>query len=381
MSNRVGENLVSNLFSGVTYAQELNEAKSKIAQLTAEIKELRAVGKKEDEQPLVSELLLSVQNQAIIEVPVSEIEVNPAQPRQTFSDESLTLLARSIERDGLQQPLLVFQISDDRYFLFDGERRYRATTQKLFWKKIKIINLGQWESNYLNNPETLRRKALLANHHRENLNPLDLAEVLVKEISILADINEESIPKTLNTVIKRLTRQGKLKWLSELTLLPQIEQENGLSSLEIRGDENKILKVLLGLHLNPASINNNIFPSLKLFEDLKKAIRTDGLGGHHARVLQRLSTETLGDSSSKIRHKLTRVVINEKLSVAQTRQLITDEISKIQNNNTGVHKSIQKAINSVEKVTITDVNPKDLKAFETVLKQKLKEVKEALKAC
>src|SRR2546428_727889 len=59
-------------------------------------------------------------------VPVHEIVPNPEQPRRHFEDEALDLLADSIRRHGLLQPLVVRRIAG-RYELIAGERRLPAT--------------------------------------------------------------------------------------------------------------------------------------------------------------------------------------------------------------------------------------------------------------
>src|SRR5438034_5971223 len=54
-----------------------------------------------------------------------EIVPNPEQPRRHFDDEALGLLADSIRRHGLLQPLVARRIAG-RYELIAGERRLRA---------------------------------------------------------------------------------------------------------------------------------------------------------------------------------------------------------------------------------------------------------------
>src|SRR5437762_13120524 len=60
-----------------------------------------------------------------LEVPIHEIVPNPEQPRRHFDDEALGLLADSIRRHGLLQPLVARRIAG-RYELIAGERRLRA---------------------------------------------------------------------------------------------------------------------------------------------------------------------------------------------------------------------------------------------------------------
>ena len=51
---------------------------------------------------------------------------NPEQPRKVFSEVSLRDLARSIQENGLVQPVVVEPAGDGTYILIDGERRLRA---------------------------------------------------------------------------------------------------------------------------------------------------------------------------------------------------------------------------------------------------------------
>ena len=61
----------------------------------------------------------------VVDIPVSMISPNPDQPRRRFPPEALNGLAKSIEQDGVIQPLTVRQ-SGEGYVLVTGERRLRA---------------------------------------------------------------------------------------------------------------------------------------------------------------------------------------------------------------------------------------------------------------
>lgn len=61
----------------------------------------------------------------VLEIPVSEIDNNPFQPRRKFNDEELASLAESIREHEQLQPILVRQVGN-RYQLISGERRLRA---------------------------------------------------------------------------------------------------------------------------------------------------------------------------------------------------------------------------------------------------------------
>lgn len=67
----------------------------------------------------------SVINRVVL-LPVENISPNSGQPRRKFSDTSLQDLARSIEQNGLLQPVSVRETSSGQYELIAGERRLRA---------------------------------------------------------------------------------------------------------------------------------------------------------------------------------------------------------------------------------------------------------------
>jgi ParB family chromosome partitioning protein len=354
MGTKIGGNLVSNLFQAVPYSKELAEEKEKVVQLESK--------------------------QGIVEIPIQQIEPNPDQPRKTFSEESIRLLARSLERDGQQQPILVFVRGRNRYFIFEGERRTRAA-QLLGWETIQAIVVRDPKD-----PDALHRKALLANHHRENLNPLDLAEALIKEIKALGALNSDSIPKILNTAVKRLIRNRSIEKLTALVEANQEEQKSVLATLQQAGElteeECQVLSLLLSLQLNPHSVNTNVIPSLRLYDDLKEAIRK-GLGSHQAFALQKLSAKNLAvteDLALVFRQQVTKEVIEEKLSVAATRARVASELAKHTQPEKPLMSTVtQKAIAVITGVKLNEMEKTELEAFEKALKEKLKEIRANLK--
>ena len=80
-----------------------------------------------DLAPGIVSLIESRATQAQIrEVPVGKILPNPAQPRLSYDEESLTELADSIREHGVLQPILV-RPSGGKFELIAGERRWRAS--------------------------------------------------------------------------------------------------------------------------------------------------------------------------------------------------------------------------------------------------------------
>ena len=60
------------------------------------------------------------------ELKLSQLQRGKYQPRMQMHESELEELAQSIRTQGVMQPLLVRQISDHKYEIIAGERRFRA---------------------------------------------------------------------------------------------------------------------------------------------------------------------------------------------------------------------------------------------------------------
>jgi ParB family chromosome partitioning protein len=372
MSKKIGVDL-SNLFSGAEYSQEVYTLESKIAELSAEIEQLRSLGSQEVEVK-IQELRHELASKGLVDVPLEQIDRNWEQPRQTFTSESIGLLARSLESDGQQEPIILIEQLNGRYLLFDGERRTRAASQ-LNWVSLKAVIIPE--------PAELHRRVLLANLHRENLNPLDLAEALVKEITDSCELEADDIPRTLRTAVRRLERQGTIALVNFLIGATLEQQQRELGTMGLNQQEEKIFQVLLSLRLNPASVNTNIFPMLRLSVDLKQAIREQGLGRMPAVALQQLSAKKLGISekeAQRVRTRILELVLEKKLSVNQTRQLVAQEIAHHTQQTEVVlgRKQVDRIIAQVRSMPVEKVGQEQLALLKEALQQKLIEIKSAL---
>ena len=101
------------------------------------------------------------------EIPISAILPNPRQPRINFDEEALNELIASIKEIGILQPPVVRKVSEGRYELIMGERRFRAA-KAAGLTTIPVI-IRQTPDN------ELLREALIENIHRSQLNPLEEA--------------------------------------------------------------------------------------------------------------------------------------------------------------------------------------------------------------
>ena len=60
------------------------------------------------------------------QIPISQLELDPEQPRRVYNEEALNSLADSINSYGILNPILVNQLESGNFKIVAGERRYRA---------------------------------------------------------------------------------------------------------------------------------------------------------------------------------------------------------------------------------------------------------------
>ena len=103
----------------------------------------------------------------ISEIALTDIERNPNQPRREFDEDALQELANSIREIGIVQPITLRQISENRYLIIAGERRWRAS---------QIAGLSSIPA-YIRtiNDENVMEMALVENIQREDLNAVEIA--------------------------------------------------------------------------------------------------------------------------------------------------------------------------------------------------------------
>ena len=100
-------------------------------------------------------------------ISIQDIEPNPKQPRRDFEESALQDLATSIKLHDIIQPVTVSKLSNGKYRLIAGERRWRAA--KLAGLKDIPAFIRQA------NDQQLLELALLENLQREDLNAMEVA--------------------------------------------------------------------------------------------------------------------------------------------------------------------------------------------------------------
>lgn len=104
---------------------------------------------------------------AMNEIPLENIEVNPYQPRARFEKEALEELAESIRVQGIIQPVTVRKLDNNTYQLISGERRFQAS---------KLAGLESIPAYVrLANDQQMLEMALIENIQRKDLNAIEIA--------------------------------------------------------------------------------------------------------------------------------------------------------------------------------------------------------------
>ncbi|BDC48625.1 chromosome partitioning protein ParB [Bryobacterales bacterium F-183] len=165
---------------------------------------------------------------AVLDLPVDQIEPSPHQPRHVFEQTKLEELAQSIRENGIIQPLVIRRKpNSDRYELVAGERRLRASKIAGLAKVPVIIQDFA--------PDRLMEIALIENIQREDLNPIELAiayDRLNRELGLSHDQigqrcgkDRSSVANTIRLLklpepVRDMVRDGALSMGQARALLP-----------------------------------------------------------------------------------------------------------------------------------------------------------------
>lgn len=162
-----------------------------------------------------------------MKIKVKDISPNPSQPRRHIDEDELRSLAESIRQDGLINPIAVEE-HGDRYYLIDGERRWRAH-QLLGLQEISaevrpaLNGTGKTDRLIL---------AVVANLQRTDLSPIEEAHAYEELIDI--GLSRTEIAARLAVSNQRIVSRLRL-----LELDPPIQDlvDQGLLPLDRRATD------------------------------------------------------------------------------------------------------------------------------------------------
>ena len=162
----------------------------------------------------------------LLNLKIDKIVTNSNQPRKYFDNGKMSELKDSIKNSGLLQPITVRKISNGKYEIVAGERRYRAC-RELGMESIPVIemNVGDARGYEL---------SVLENIQRENLNPIEEAESYLMLMEVYGYTQEKLSEKLGNTrssvsnkmrilklpaSVKEMVKKGEISYGHARTLL------------------------------------------------------------------------------------------------------------------------------------------------------------------
>lgn len=201
----------------------------------------------------------------IVDVPLSQIEVNPYQPRKHFDETALNELAESIKIHGIVQPVTVRRAGGTKFQLIAGERRFRAS--KIAGLKVLPAYIR------LADDQQMLEIGLIENIQREDLNPVEIAltyQRLIDECDLVHEQLAGRVGKNRSTVTN---------YLRLLKLPPEVQlalKEKTLSmghARAIAGIEDMVLQIAVSKEV----IHNKL--SVRQTEALVKKYTTAATSG------------------------------------------------------------------------------------------------------
>ena len=135
----------------------------------------------------------------LAQLAVEEIHPNPRQPRRRFEPEAGSALAKSIEAQGLLQPVVVRPRPAGGYELIAGERRWRAAREAGVAKVPALVREADDQQSLL--------LSLVENVAREQLSPVEEARayaILVDEFGLAVGEIGDRVGRSTPAVSNRL---------------------------------------------------------------------------------------------------------------------------------------------------------------------------------
>jgi len=144
---------------------------------------------------LIEENDIRSNNPVSNEVAINEIEANPFQPRIHFDEDALNDLATSIKELGIIQPITLRKLSNNKYQIIAGERRFRAA------KIAGLITIPAFVREA--GDETMLEMALVENIQREDLDAIEIAlsyQRLIDECKLTQETLSDKVGKKRSTI-------------------------------------------------------------------------------------------------------------------------------------------------------------------------------------
>ena len=216
----------------------------------------------QDNSPIESE-------KSIITLSINEVEPNREQPRKEFNESALSELSKSIEKNGIIQPILVRPVAGGSYQIVAGERRWRAARMAGITEiPVVIREMSDEESAVF---------ALIENLQREDLNPVEEAEgirSLIEEFGMTQEEAADRVGKSRTAVTNTLRLLKLPENILSMVAKGKITAGHARALISLE-DEGRMLKIA------NAVIDNNL-----TVREVEKMVKT-ALAGENAKPKKR----------------------------------------------------------------------------------------------
>lgn len=209
----------------------------------------------------MTEPVLEVQGQSVIELPVGKIVANRYQPRERFDEELLKELAASIKEHGLQQPIVVrvHPQQEGNYELVMGERRLRAT------KLLGLTTIHAIIREYTD--EQMQELALIENIQRDDLGIMEEARSLLKLQERLGSVQlvADKVSKSVGHVTRRIALLGLPAEVQVMIDEGKIVAAHAEVILDVEGPDHQIeaARWAAKLNLSAATLHGRMLKHMK----------------------------------------------------------------------------------------------------------------------
>ena len=196
-------------------------------------------------------------------IPLEFLQPGKYQPRKDMSSEALEDLASSIRSQGIIQPIVVRQISEEKYEIIAGERRWRAA---------QIAQLDVIPCIIKDVPdESAVAIALIENIQREDLNAMEEAQAL-ERLMVEFELTHQEVATAVGkprTTVSNLLRLNNLN--DDVKLLLEhgdIEMGHARALLALQGEaQNEAAQIVSGKGLTVRDTENLV---RRLLEPVKE---------------------------------------------------------------------------------------------------------------
>ena len=215
------------------------------------------------------------------------------QPRRYFDEAAMQELVASVEQHGILQPLLVRPLAGDGYEIVAGERRFRAA-EKVRLRDVPVIVRSMSDAEAL-------QYALLENLQRENLNPIEETEGILRLLALHLDKPTSSVTSVLYRMNNEVVKKGN----HSVVITKEVEIVQGVFER-------------LG-RMTWETFTRNRLPLLKLPQEVLEALQRGRIEYTKAKAIVQVKDETsrLALLEEAISSSLSLSEIRERVKAAQ----------------------------------------------------------------